>query len=46
MPGLAYLPRSTSIEVGMMCRSPERSRFEVAFRNFALGPAIAREFRE
>jgi uncharacterized protein len=46
MSGLTYLPRSTSIEVGMMCCSPERSRFEVVFRDFALGPAIARELRE
>jgi hypothetical protein len=43
---LAYLPRSASIDVGMMCCSPERSGFEVAFRDFTVGPAIARELHE
>ncbi|HWJ71708.1 MAG TPA: DUF1349 domain-containing protein [Kaistia sp.] len=46
MARLAYLPRSSSIEVGMMCCSPQRPGFEVTFHDFKFGPAIARDLHE
>ncbi|MBZ9935560.1 DUF1349 domain-containing protein [Mesorhizobium sp. BR1-1-16] len=46
MARLAYLPRSSSIDVGMMCCSPQRPGFEVTFHDFKLGPAIARDLHE
>jgi regulation of enolase protein 1 (concanavalin A-like superfamily) len=38
---LAYLPEAESLGVGPMCCSPQRAGFEVQFRAFAVGPAIA-----
>ncbi len=46
MARLAYLPRSSSIDVGMMCCSPQRAGFEVKFHDVELGPAIARDLHE
>jgi regulation of enolase protein 1 (concanavalin A-like superfamily) len=43
MARLAYLPRSSSIEVGIMCCSPQRAGFEAAFRDFTLESAISHE---
>jgi uncharacterized protein len=43
---LAYLPKSESIEVGVMCCSPERAGFEVVFSDFSLGPPISRNLHE
>jgi regulation of enolase protein 1 (concanavalin A-like superfamily) len=43
---LAYLPRSASIDVGMMCCSPQREGFEVTFRDFKIGAPISRELHE
>lgn len=43
---LAYLPASRFIDVGMMCCSPQRSGFEVTFRDFQIGPPIARKLHE
>ncbi len=40
---LAYLPKTAHCDVGMMCCSPQRAGFEVTFKDFALGPPIARE---
>ena len=39
---LAYFPPTESIDVGVMCCSPERAGFEVTFRDFLVGPAIDR----
>jgi uncharacterized protein len=43
---LAYLPKSESIEVGVMCCSPERAGFEVVFSDFSIGPPISRNLHE
>lgn len=43
---LGYLPPTPQIEVGVMCCSPEREGFEVVFRDFNLGPAIARQLHD
>ncbi|MBZ9861201.1 DUF1349 domain-containing protein [Mesorhizobium sp. CA12] len=40
---LAYFPISKSVDVGMMCCSPQREGFEATFSGFTIGPAIARE---
>jgi len=40
---LAYFPPSASVDIGMMCCSPQREGFEATFRDFIVGPAIARE---
>ncbi|MDX8482554.1 DUF1349 domain-containing protein [Mesorhizobium sp. VK24D] len=40
---LAYFPPSASVDIGMMCCSPQRAGFEVAFRDFLVGPPISRE---
>ena len=38
---LAYLPEASSLAVGPMCCSPQRSGLEAQFRDFNVGPAIA-----
>ncbi|CDX26583.1 Regulation of enolase protein 1 [Mesorhizobium sp. ORS 3324] len=43
---LAYFPVSRSVDVGMMCCSPQREGFEVTFSDFAIGPPIARELHD
>jgi uncharacterized protein len=43
---LAYLPPTVSADVGVMCCSPERSGFEVVFRDFKVGPAIDRRLHD
>jgi len=40
---LAYLPISKSVDVGMMCCSPQREGFEATFSGFTIGPAISRD---
>jgi uncharacterized protein len=40
---LGYLPPSRSIDVGMMCCSPQREGFEVMFEKFEIKAAIGRE---
>ena len=40
---LAHLPAKDPAMVGMMACSPERSGFDVRFRDFAVGSAIARD---
>jgi regulation of enolase protein 1 (concanavalin A-like superfamily) len=39
---LAYLKPAAELQVGLMCCSPEREGFEVTFRDFEIGPPIAR----
>lgn len=39
---LAYLKPSDALQVGVMCCSPEREGFAVTFRDFQVGPPIAR----
>ncbi|TIT38870.1 MAG: DUF1349 domain-containing protein, partial [Mesorhizobium sp.] len=39
-------PPSKSVDVGMMCCSPQREGFEVTFSDFAIGPPIARELHD
>jgi hypothetical protein len=43
---LAYFPVSKSVDVGMMCCSPQREGFEVTFSDFAIGPAISRDLHD
>ena len=40
---LAYFPISKSVDVGMMCCSPQREGFEVTFADFTVGPPISRQ---
>ncbi|UCI07741.1 DUF1349 domain-containing protein [Mesorhizobium sp. B1-1-8] len=43
---LAYFPVSKTVDIGMMCCSPQREGFEVTFSDFAVGPAISRELHD
>ncbi|WP_292426392.1 DUF1349 domain-containing protein [Mesorhizobium sp.] len=43
---LAYFPPSRSVDVGIMCCSPQREGFEVTFSDFVLGPPISRELHD
>jgi len=43
---LAYFPISKSVDVGMMCCSPQREGFEVTFTNFSVGPPIPRDLHD
>ncbi|RUW34751.1 MULTISPECIES: DUF1349 domain-containing protein [unclassified Mesorhizobium] len=40
---LAYFPTSRSVDVGLMCCSPQREGFEVTFTDFVVGSPISRE---
>ncbi|WP_189521398.1 DUF1349 domain-containing protein [Mesorhizobium shonense] len=40
---LAYFPTSKSVDVGMMCCSPQREGFEVTFSDFVVAPPISRD---
>lgn len=46
MARLGYLPPSCSIDIGMMCCSPEREGFEVTFADFTIGPPVARQLHD
>ena len=43
---LAYFPISKSVDVGMMCCSPQREGFEAMFSGFTVGPVISRDLHE
>lgn len=43
---LAYMPPSKSIDVGLMCCSPERAGFKARFTKYFVGPAISRELHD
>ncbi|ESZ50293.1 DUF1349 domain-containing protein [Mesorhizobium sp. RSR565B] len=43
---LAYFPISKSVDVGMMCCSPQREGFEVTFSGFTVGPPISRQLHD
>lgn len=43
---LAYFPPSKSVDVGMMCCSPQREGFEATFSGFVVGPPIARDLHD
>ena len=43
---LAYFPISKSVDVGMMCCSPQREGFEVTFSGFTVGPPISRDLHD
>jgi uncharacterized protein len=43
---LAYIPKSESIEVGIMCCSPEREGFEVSFHDLTIGEPISRQLHD
>jgi uncharacterized protein len=43
---LAYFPVSKTVDVGMMCCSPQREGFEVIFYGFSVGPPISRELHD
>ncbi|CAN7281418.1 DUF1349 domain-containing protein [Mesorhizobium sp. LjNodule214] len=43
---IAYFPPSKSVDVGMMCCSPQREGFEVTFVDFSIGPPISRELHD
>jgi regulation of enolase protein 1 (concanavalin A-like superfamily) len=40
---LGHLDFPSTVEVGVMCCSPERAGLEVVFRDFRVGPPISRE---
>lgn len=40
---LGHLEMPTTVQVGVMCCSPERTGFKAEFSDFVLGPAIARD---
>jgi regulation of enolase protein 1 (concanavalin A-like superfamily) len=46
MTRLGFLPPTREIEVGVMCCSPEREGFEVAFKDFRIAPAIDRALHD
>ncbi|UDL92568.1 DUF1349 domain-containing protein [Mesorhizobium sp. PAMC28654] len=43
---LAYFPPSKTVDVGMMCCSPQREGFEVTFADFSVGPPIPRDLHD
>ena len=43
---LAYFPISASVDVGVMCCSPQRAGFKARFLDFVLGPPIARDLHD
>jgi len=43
---LAYFPPTKSVDVGVICCSPERAGFTVRFRDFTIGPPIARQLHD
>ena len=43
---LAYFPPSKTVDIGMMCCSPQREGFEVTFSDFSVGPAISKELHD
>lgn len=43
---LAYLPPTSSVDVGVMCCSPERAGFEVTFKDFKVGAPIDRRLHD
>ncbi|ESX48053.1 DUF1349 domain-containing protein [Mesorhizobium sp. C416B] len=43
---LACFPISKSVDVGMMCCSPQREGFEVTFSGFTVGPPISRQLHD
>lgn len=43
---LAYFPISGTVDVGLMCCSPQRSGFEAVFRDYTIGPAISRNLHD
>lgn len=43
---LAYFPPTASVDVGVMCCSPQREGFKVAFNCYRVGPPISRELHD
>ncbi|WP_192251060.1 DUF1349 domain-containing protein [Mesorhizobium silamurunense] len=43
---LAWFPTSRTVDVGMMCCSPQREGLEVTFSDFVVGPPIARDLHD
>lgn len=43
---LAYFPPTKTVQVGMMCCSPERAGFTARFKDFVIGPPIGRELHD
>jgi len=43
---LAYFPISKTVDIGMMCCSPQREGFDVTFSDFTVGPPISRELHD
>jgi len=41
-----YLDLPATVEVGVMCCSPERAGLEATFRDFRIGPPIDRDSLE
>jgi regulation of enolase protein 1 (concanavalin A-like superfamily) len=46
MARLGYLLPKATVQIGIMCCSPEREGFEVSFRDFSVGPAIDRALHD
>jgi len=43
---LAWLPPTASVDVGVMCCSPQRAGFKVTFSDYSVGPAIPRDLHD
>lgn len=43
---LAYFPPTASVDVGIMCCSPQREGFKVTFSDYKVGPPISRELHD
>ena len=43
---LAYFPPTASVEVGIMCCSPQREGFKVTFSDYSVSPSISRDLHD
>ena len=43
---LAYFPATASVDVGVMCCSPQREGFKVTFSDYKVGPPISRDLHD
>ena len=43
---LAHFPPTASVEVGIMCCSPQRAGFKVTFSDYTIGPPISRDLHD
>ena len=43
---LAYIPKATKIDVGIVCCSPEREGFRASFTDFSIKNPVSRELHQ